>query len=131
VTSLAHYIEAIVEPTFADFNRQRTSRYAFLTCVAIYHAIDRASEQAGISVGNLRKAWGETFEFKLVDIVAHHFKHAQSNDERISLSKPGIPISFMLGFNAEGTEMELRNFYFIMRDAIKFLHEKTKELAGD
>lgn len=130
MTDLARYIELIVEPTFADFNRYRTSRYAFLTCVVIYHAIDRVSEQSGISVGNLRKAWGETLEFKLVDIVAHHFKHVQSSDEKISLSKPGIPISFMLGFNAEGTEMELRNFYFIMRDAIKFLHGKAKELSN-
>jgi hypothetical protein len=129
LTDLAHYIDAIVEPTFADFNRHRTSRYAFLTCVAIYHAIDRASEQAGISVGNLRRTWGETIEFKLIDVVAHHFKHVQSHDERISLSKPGIPISFILGFNAEGTEMELRNFSYVMRDAIKFLHDKARELA--
>jgi hypothetical protein len=129
VTDLEVYIEGIVEPTFADFNRHRTSRHAFLTCVAIYHAIDRASEMAGISVGNLRKTWSETMEFKLIDIVAHHFKHVQNNDEKISLLKPGIPIGFMLGFNAEGTEMELRNFYFIMRDAIKFLHVRAKELA--
>lgn len=129
LNSLARYIEKIVEPTFEDFKRSGTSRRAFLTCVAIYHAIDRASEEAGISEGNLRKSWGETREFKLVDIVAHHFKHLQSNDERISLSKPGIPISFALGFNAEGDEMELKNFYFIMRDAIQFLHRKAKELS--
>jgi hypothetical protein len=92
LNSLARYIEKIVEPTFEDFKRMGTSRQAFLTCVAIYHAIDRASEEGGISEGNLRKLWGETREFKLVDIVAHHFKHVQSNDERISLSKPGIPI---------------------------------------
>jgi hypothetical protein len=34
-------IELIVEPTFEEFKREPTSRRAFLTCVAIFHVIDR------------------------------------------------------------------------------------------
>ena len=44
MNDLARYIEVIVEPTFEDFRRNSTStRHAFLTCVAIYHAVDRVS----------------------------------------------------------------------------------------
>jgi hypothetical protein len=63
VNSLSRYIEFIVEPAFDDFKKNCTARHAFLACVAIYHAIDRASEEMGISRGNLRKKWGKTLEF--------------------------------------------------------------------
>lgn len=70
--------------------------------------------------------WGsESFEFKLVDVVAHHFKHVRSDDEKIGPLRGGIPIAFVLGFNETGDEMELRNFFFVLRDAIKFLHQKA------
>lgn len=55
MTSLAHHIDLIVEPTFDDFKKNANSvRHAFLACVAIFHGIDRASEEMGISRGNLR-----------------------------------------------------------------------------
>jgi hypothetical protein len=97
--------------------------------VAIYHAIDRASEDTGISRGNLRKQWRKTLEFTLVDVVAHHFKHVKSSDEKIPANRPGIPIGFTLGFNEEGDEIELRNFSFVMRDAIKFLRDQAEAIA--
>jgi hypothetical protein len=125
VNSLARYIEQIVEPTYEDFKRNPTSRLAFLTCVAIYHGIDRASEDQGISRGNIRKIWRETIEFTIVDVVAHHFKHVKSSDEKIPADRPGLPISYALGFKDEGDELELHHLYFLMRDAIKFLHQQA------
>lgn len=41
---LAKYIEEIVEPTFNDFEADKTPRRAFLAAVSIFHAVDRASE---------------------------------------------------------------------------------------
>jgi hypothetical protein len=128
VSDLASYIEVIVEPTYADFRANPSSRRAFLTCVAIFHAVDRVAfpkKPAG-----LRAQWcRQSLEFRLVDIVAHHFKHVQSSDERIPVSRPGLPIGFALGFNEDGDEMELRNFDFVMRDAITFLKRKAAEMA--
>ena len=47
--------------------------------MAIYHASDRAAEEAGISAGNLQKRWKEkSRDFVIVDMVAHHFKHIKS-----------------------------------------------------
>ena len=129
MSDLARYIEVIVEPTYADFRAQPSSRRAFLTCVAIFHAVDRVTfpkKSAG-----LRSQWRrQSLEFGLVDVVAHHFKHVQSGDERIPPDRPGIPIGFALGFNKDGHEMELRNFSFVMRDAITFLKQKAAELGA-
>jgi len=123
VDSLARYIEVIVEPTFEDFRKERTARRAFLACVAIYHAIDRAAYPK--KPGNLRREWGKTLEFKMVDMVAHHFKHVESDDEKTPPLQPGIPLTRLLGFNDAGDEMELRNMFFIIRDAVKFLHAQA------
>jgi hypothetical protein len=127
--SLARYLELIVDPTLEDFTKNPTSlRHAFLACVAIFHAIDRASEEKGISRGNLRREWGKTAEFKIVDIVAHHFKHVVSDDEKNieRRRKPSIPITFVLGFNDAGDQMELRNLFFVIRDAVKFVHKQAE-----
>jgi hypothetical protein len=129
VSDLTHYIEVIVEPTYADFRAQPNSRRAFLTCVAIFHAVDRVTFPKKPAV--LRAQWRrQSFEFGLVDVVAHHFKHVQSGDERITADRPGIPIGFALGFNEDGHEMELRNFSFVMRDAITFLKQKAAAIAS-
>jgi hypothetical protein len=80
------------------------------------------------SASRQRQTWClESLEFKLVDVIAHHFKHVKSGDERIT-NRPGLPLSHLFGFNAEGDEMELRNFWFVMRDAIKFLRNKALAL---
>jgi hypothetical protein len=48
--------------------------------VAIFHAVDRAAEEKGTRSANLRQGWSkESLEVKLVDIIAHHFKHVQSS----------------------------------------------------
>lgn len=92
--TLARYLEVIVDPTFDDFLGNSSSfRHAYLACVAIYHAVDRAAEESGVRPAKLRQVWcRESLEFKLVDILAHHFKHVQSSDERIPATRPGLPI---------------------------------------
>jgi hypothetical protein len=77
--TLARYLELIVDPTFDDFAANRGSvRHAFLACVTIFHAIDRAAEEKGQRAAHLRQLWcKESVEFKLVDVIAHHFKHVK------------------------------------------------------
>ena len=124
---LARYLEIIVEPTFDDFKRNPTSvRHAFLACVTIFHASDRAAYPAKPS--NTLKEWRKNSrDFKLVEIIANHFKHVKSNDEKGS--GPGIPISFALGLSNMGDTMELRNFFFVIRDAVKFLHKQAEGMG--
>jgi hypothetical protein len=78
-----YYLDEIVEPTIAEFERNPTSvRHAFLACVATYHSLDyltydeiKRKTPKG-EVGNLRHLFGkESADFKLVDDVAHAFKH--------------------------------------------------------
>ena len=125
--TLARYLEIIVDPTFDDFYSNRSSvRLAYLACVAIFHAVDRAAEENGTSSAHLRQVWGkESQQFKLVDILAHHFKHVRSSDERTPSTRPGIPIAHVLGFDEAGEGMDLRNLYFVVRDAVRFVHKKA------
>jgi hypothetical protein len=124
MNDLARYIEVIVEPTFEEFRQNPTSvRHAFI-CVVVYHAADRAAYPA--KAGTLLKQWRtESWEFKLVEIAANHFKHVKSGDEKVT--GPGISISFILGLSDRVETMETRNFIFVIRDAIKFLHLKAEE----
>ncbi|HUN87132.1 MAG TPA: hypothetical protein VMU48_22325 [Terracidiphilus sp.] len=125
--TLARYLEVIVDPTFDDFQDNRRSfRHAYLTCVAIFHAVDRAAEEGGVSPRKTRQDWcRESLPFKLVDILAHHFKHVKSNDEKVPGSRPGLPIGRALGFDEAGESMDLRNLYFVIRDAVRFVHKKA------
>ena len=125
--TLARYLEVVVDPTFDDFYADRGSvRLAYLACVAISHAVDRAAEESGTRSANLRQEWcRESLEFKLVDVIAHHFKHVQSSDEKIPSSRPGLPIGLALGFDEAGEGMDLRNLYFVIRDAVRFVHKKA------
>jgi len=108
--TLARYLKVIVDPTFDDFLGNSVSfRHAYLSCVAIFHAVDRAAEETGASRAKLRQDWcRESLEFKLVDILAHHFKHVQSSDEKIPATRPGLPIRLALGFDEAGEDMDLR-----------------------
>lgn len=127
MNTLQRYLEVIVDPTWDDFHANRSSaRLAFLTCVAIYHSVDRFAEEAGQRPGRYRKLWGkESMEFRLVDIIAHHFKHVLSDNERNKGNRPGIPIGSALGFDETGETMDLRNLYFVIRDAVRFVHRKA------
>jgi hypothetical protein len=129
MNTLARYLEIIVDPTFDDFYKDRSSlRLAYLSCVAIFHAVDRAAEESGTRSAKLRQEWSqESMEFAMVDMIAHHFKHVKSNDERIPPNaRPGIPIRYALGFDEDGGEsMDVRNIYFLIRDAVRFVHKKA------
>ena len=72
------YIDEIVGPTIKDFEQNPTSRrHAFLACVAVFHTIDYIAYPK--SSANQRKKFGsESTDFKLVDHVAHAFKHVQN-----------------------------------------------------
>jgi hypothetical protein len=137
VNGLEQYLDLIVEPTFKDFERNPSSvRHAFLACVATFHAVDRAAYPS--PPGNLRKTWrDESMEFIIVDMVAHHFKHVISGDEKAPTPSGSIPLSTLvfgegtLNSAPLNTEMinqggiDLRNLYFVIRDAIKFLRQKA------
>jgi hypothetical protein len=127
MNTLARYLELIVDPTWDDFHRNRhSSRHAFLACVAIYHAIDRVAEAEGKDAAHFRQIWAnESIEFKLVDVIAHHLKHVLSNDERNLGNRPGLPIGPALGFTKAGDEMNLRDLYSVIRNAVRFVHRKA------
>ena len=131
MNALSQYLKDIVEPTVEEFKRNPASlRHAFLACVATYHAIDRVTHPK--PPGNLRKTWGEeSMEFRMVDIVAHDFKHVKSNDYRTTTR---IPVSLALygkmGFNTHtfndtGQRATLRNLTFLVEAAVKFLRQKA------
>jgi hypothetical protein len=125
--TIARYLDVIVDPTFDDFlSNSGSFRHAYIACVAIFHAVDRAAEESGVSPATIRQKWcRESLEFKLVDILAHHFKHVRSSDEEIPATRPGIPIRVVLGLDEAGEGMDLRNLYFVIRDAVRFVHKKA------
>jgi len=127
MNTLPRYLELIVDPTWDDFHKNRDSpRHAFLACVTIYHAIDRVAEAEGKDASHLRQIWAnECLEFKLADIIAYHLKHVLSNDERNLGNRPGLPIGRALGFSETGVEMNLRDLYPVIRDAVRFVHRKA------
>jgi hypothetical protein len=124
MNDLTQYLEQIVDPTFKDFERNSGSvRHAYLTCVAAYHAVDRVAFPEAPE--KFAEKWRrQSWEFRLVDIVAHHFKHVVARAEEVKPSEQCIPIGFMLGFNKTGG-LETRNLYFVIRDAVKFLHQQA------
>lgn len=128
MNTLIRYLDVIVDPTFDEFHADSTSaRLAFLTCVAIYHSVDRVAEAEGVKASHIRQVWNrESLDFAIVDVIAHHLKHVKSSDERIAPGKQhAISIGHVLGFNAEGDEMDLRTLYYVIRDAVRFVHRKA------
>jgi hypothetical protein len=124
---LTRYLEVIVDPTYEEFKQDPDARRAFLTCVVIYHAIDRVAWQSSKSVAALRQEWArKSLPFKLVDIIAHHLKHVESTDEQNKAGRPGLPIERVLGFGDAGDQLELRHLWFVIRDAVKFLHDQVQ-----
>ena len=127
MNTLARYLEVIVDPTFDDFHANRNSaRLAFLACVAIYHSVDRVAEAEGKEAKHFRQIWRkESQDFGLVDVIAHHLKHVKSGPERIPEEHQNIPIGWALGFNEAGDTMDLRPLYYVIRDAVRFVHRKA------
>ena len=125
MNDLAEYLEQIVDPTFAEMSRHPGSeRLMYLTCVAVYHAVDRMAPPG--KSGNVLKKWRKASrDFYFVDIIAHHFKHVESKEEKPNPKFPGIPIGHAFGFKRM-LGLETRNLWFVIRDAIKFLHEQAR-----
>jgi hypothetical protein len=124
MNSLGRYIELFVGPTFEDFKMNPTSaRHAFLACVVIYHAVERLPDHR-----TMRDQWHkDSPEFLIVDMVAHHFKHVKSAIEKEMEKHPApnaIPLSHIVFGNNTGgeDELELRNLFFVIQDAVRFLH---------
>ena len=124
-------------PTVEEFRRNPISlRHCYLACAAAYHAIDRAAELNKKRVANLRQIWGrQSLEFKLVDIVAHDFKHIRASGRGVPAGR--IPISHALYgqapfntrlFNDAGQVESLRHLTSVVRDAVKFIHGQAERL---
>jgi hypothetical protein len=122
IDSLSEYLTRIVDPTFAEYQRNpHSARHAFLTCVAIFHSIDRVTHPK--PSGNLRKQWRkQSIEFLVVDMFAHRLKHVRSNDETHVSNMPGVPLSYLVD------SMDFHNLYFVTRDAIKFVRQQAETL---
>ena len=79
MADLKHYIDTIINPTIKDFAAEpRSVRHAFLSCVAVFHAVDYIGYPK--KPRNLRKKLrDECPAFKVVDLVAHALKHVETD----------------------------------------------------
>lgn len=131
MNSLAQYIELIVDPTYEEFKRNSGSvRHAYLACLVIYHAVDRAAYPD--DPHDLAEQWvAELQAFMLIAEVALHFKHGtrrwvkkakEENPDALLITHP-------LGLEGDLGGLELHALYFLIRDALIFLREKAKLVA--
>jgi hypothetical protein len=122
VNALQRHLKDTVDPAFLDFQHNPKSwRHAYQACVAAYHAVDRVTYPK--KPGNLRSKWRKkSFEFMVVDMVAHKYKHVVSDDEKEPVEEGRLRLSTLI-FGGD-----LHNLYFIIRDAIKFLHQEALKL---
>ena len=75
---LVRYLDEIVDPTVAEFERNSTSvRHAFITCVVVFHAVDYRAHPKR-STGLRQEYRTKSDAFALVDMVAHAFKHVRT-----------------------------------------------------
>jgi hypothetical protein len=129
VNDLDEYMELIVEPTFDDyFKNAHSVRHAYLTCLVIYHAVDRAAYPD--DARTLADQWiSESSAFSLVDEVAQHFKHGTRRWVKREKAKDpdAMLITNPLGLDGDLKDLELRSLYFQIRDAVMFLRKKTKK----
>lgn len=82
------YLEQIVDPTIADFEKYPYSRrHAFLACLVTFHTLDYIEypKNTGNRRNHFRK---ESNAFAVVDRVAHAFKHVKSGDENNKHNRP-------------------------------------------
>jgi hypothetical protein len=86
VEDLERYLDEIVEPTVKDLEANRLSvRHTFLACVATFHAVDYLAHPKHSR--RLRQQFNqESPAFKIVDDVAHAFKHVVTGNP----ANPGL-----------------------------------------
>lgn len=140
---MLRYLDEIAEPAIKDFEENPTSvRHAFLACVATFHAIDYLAYPRR-RPATLRQQFGQRSpEFKIVDEVAHAFKHVVVGDRAKPRLKAAEVISRPPGFLDEmmldlsrlddpyggvtldsNRELDLLD---VVRGAVKFLREEAK-----
>ena len=131
MNSLAQYMELIVEPTYEELSRNSGSvRHAYLACLVIYHAVDRAAYPD--DPRDLAEQWvAESQAFMLIAEVALHFKHGTRRWVKKAKEKnpDALLITFPLGLERDLGGLELHSLYFLIRDALIFLREKVKLVA--
>ena len=137
------YLKDVAEPAFLDFQRNpKSARHAGQACVAVYHAIDRFTYPKG--PGNLRNVWSKREDvgamFRIVDMVAHKYKHAVSDGEKEPIDAGkltlrglvfGAEVGGISGFNATGLGeggIDPHNLQFVIRDVIRFLRQEALKL---
>lgn len=122
------YLNQIVDPTFSDFAKNPHSfRYAYLACVAVFHSVDRAAYPH--DPRDLAKKWGEeSRDFALIEEVAQHFKHGTRRWVIKAKAKDpnALLVTNALGLDGNLENLRLYNLYFLLRDAIHFIRNKTK-----
>jgi hypothetical protein len=139
---LTQYLQLIVEPTADEFiNNPLSLRHCFLACVAIFHAIDRAAELTNERVAHLRQVWAnESADFKIVDIVAHDFKHIQANNRTLPPDRAKVAFSVgaysKIGYNVHvyndtGRSTAMRNLVNVVKDAVAFIRSKAGGLDSE
>jgi hypothetical protein len=80
---LVRYLDEIVDPTVAEFERNSTSvRHAFITCVVVFHAVDYRAHPKR-STGLRQEYRTKSDAFALVDMVAHAFKHVRTERRNV------------------------------------------------
>ena len=128
MNDLNEYMELIVEPTFEEYKRNSASvRHAYLACLVVYHAVDRAAYPDEATP--LAELWAsESLAFMLIAEVALHFKHGtrrwvkkakEENPDALLITHP-------LGLQGDLKGLETRNLFFQVRDAITFLRAKAQ-----
>ncbi|MBS1057053.1 hypothetical protein [Gluconobacter kondonii] len=127
MNEIDEYLDHIVDPTFSDFARNPQSfRYGYLACVAVFHSVDRAAYPN--DPRDLAKKWGEeSRDFAFVEEIAQHLKHGTRRWViKSKREKPNdLLVTSTLGLDGKLENLHLHNLYFILRDAIHFIRNKT------
>jgi hypothetical protein len=78
---MLRYLDEMGEPTIKDFEEHPTSvRHGFLACVAAFHAIDYLAYPKKRPSDLRQRFRRQSPDFRIVDIVAHAFKHVAAGD---------------------------------------------------
>ena len=95
MNDLDEYMELIVEPTFADFSRNaRSFRHAYLTCVAIYHAVDHAEYPN--EPATLAEQWRSRIVWPLCSLTKWLNISSTAHDDGLRKQKKKITMRYLL-----------------------------------
>lgn len=135
---LVRYIQTIIEPTVAEFGRDRSSvRHGFIACVVVFHAVDyRAYPKPS---AGLRQRWRrQSADFALVDRVAHAFKHVATPSparpdllaENVRSRPPALLGRMVLGVSIIGDAhgavvAEGQTLFEVVRRTVDFLRQQN------